>query len=109
MLSVDSSMLVCTVGYTTVVSACSIPRVLDHDTYSAHDAIGKVYIDLNPLLVKDSPSVITGWFPVYDTMHGKLYSTRKFTKLFITQVTIVARHSVLWNDVVPQFVMSVWL
>ena len=45
-------------------------RVLDHDTYSAHDAIGKVYIDLNPLLVKDSPSVITGWFPVYDTMHG---------------------------------------
>ncbi|KAL4225070.1 C2 domain-containing protein 5 [Mactra antiquata] len=45
-------------------------RVLDHDTYSAHDAIGKVYIDLNPLLVKESPSVITGWFPVYDTMHG---------------------------------------
>ncbi|XP_052271042.1 C2 domain-containing protein 5-like isoform X2 [Dreissena polymorpha] len=45
-------------------------RVLDHDTYSAHDAIGKVYIDLNPLLVKESPSVISGWFPVYDTMHG---------------------------------------
>ncbi|XP_060570762.1 C2 domain-containing protein 5-like [Ruditapes philippinarum] len=45
-------------------------RVLDHDTYSAHDAIGKVYIDLNPLLVKESPSVITGWFPIYDTMHG---------------------------------------
>ncbi|XP_052800135.1 C2 domain-containing protein 5-like isoform X2 [Mya arenaria] len=45
-------------------------RVLDHDTYSAHDAIGKVYIDLNPLLVKESPSIISGWFPLYDTMHG---------------------------------------
>ncbi|XP_045174900.2 C2 domain-containing protein 5-like isoform X1 [Mercenaria mercenaria] len=45
-------------------------RVLDHDTYSAHDAIGKVYIDLNPLLIKESPSIITGWFPIYDTMHG---------------------------------------
>lgn len=47
-------------------------RVLDHDTYSAHDAIGKVYIDLNPLLTssKDSPAVISGWFPIYDTMHG---------------------------------------
>lgn len=47
-------------------------RVLDHDTYSAHDAIGKVYIDLNPLLTsnKDSPTVISGWFPIYDTMHG---------------------------------------
>lgn len=94
-------MRFCTVDYPTVVSAYSIPRVLDHDTYSAHDAIGKVYIDLNPLLVKDSPSVITGWFPVYDTMHGKLYSTKKFTKLFIIQVTLVTRHDVLQNDVVP--------
>lgn len=25
-------------------------RVLDHDTYTSHDAIGKVYIDLKPLL-----------------------------------------------------------
>ena len=50
-----------------------IYRVLDHDTYSAHDTIGKVYIDLNPLLIstKDSPAVISGWFPIYDTMHGK--------------------------------------
>ncbi|KAK3095112.1 hypothetical protein FSP39_010454 [Pinctada imbricata] len=45
-------------------------RVLDHDTYSAHDAIGKVYVDLNPLLTKDMPNVISGWFPIYDTMHG---------------------------------------
>ena len=46
-------------------------RVLDHDTYSAHDAIGKVYIDLNPLLAKEHASVISGWFPIYDTMHGE--------------------------------------
>jgi hypothetical protein len=26
-------------------------RVMDHDTYSANDAIGKIYIDLNPLLL----------------------------------------------------------
>ncbi len=46
--------------------------MLDHDTYSAHDAIGKVYVDLNPLLTKDKPLFISGWFPIYDTMHGKL-------------------------------------
>jgi len=27
-------------------------RIMDYDTYSANDAIGKVYIDLNPLLIK---------------------------------------------------------
>ena len=26
-------------------------RIMDYDTYSANDAIGKVYIDLNPLLL----------------------------------------------------------
>nr|XP_018904193.1 PREDICTED: C2 domain-containing protein 5 [Bemisia tabaci] len=66
-------------------------RVMDHDTYSANDAIGKLYLDLNPLLhlqcmyptaktidasappvVTSMPSgsVLSGWFPVYDTMHG---------------------------------------
>ncbi|XP_048766244.1 C2 domain-containing protein 5-like isoform X2 [Ostrea edulis] len=45
-------------------------RVLDHDTYSANDAIGKIYVDLNPLLTKETPKVISGWFPIYDTMHG---------------------------------------
>ncbi|XP_059179627.1 C2 domain-containing protein 5-like [Physella acuta] len=44
-------------------------RVLDYDTYSAHDTIGKVYIDLNPLLSREN-STISGWFPIYDTMHG---------------------------------------
>lgn len=59
---------------------------MDHDTYSANDAIGKVYIDLNPLLLpaaslllksnwngeacSSTSSVMSGWLPVYDTMHG---------------------------------------
>ncbi|OXU23143.1 hypothetical protein TSAR_015077 [Trichomalopsis sarcophagae] len=67
-------------------------RLMDHDTYSANDAIGKVYVNLNPLLLPGVPppvkniwtleasinsstgsqagSVMTGWLPVYDTMHG---------------------------------------
>ncbi|CAB0035264.1 unnamed protein product [Trichogramma brassicae] len=68
-------------------------RLMDHDTYSANDAIGKVYVNLNPLLLPGTPppavkniwtleaamntstgsqggSVMTGWLPVYDTMHG---------------------------------------
>ena len=49
-------------------------RIMDYDTYSANDAIGKVYIDLNPLLLKaDSNRVssdgqkqimLSGWLPV---------------------------------------------
>ncbi|KAL0117799.1 hypothetical protein PUN28_008888 [Cardiocondyla obscurior] len=66
-------------------------RLMDHDTYSANDAIGKVYVNLNPLLLPgmlppvkniwtleaamntsagSQGSVMTGWIPVYDTMHG---------------------------------------
>ncbi|XP_046438599.1 C2 domain-containing protein 5-like isoform X2 [Daphnia pulex] len=63
-------------------------RLMDYDTYSANDAIGKVYLDLNPLLVTPGISgirgirseacsvpssgghVLSGWLPVYDTMHG---------------------------------------
>lgn len=64
-------------------------RLMDHDTYSANDAIGKVYLNLNPLLtpaaglstkygwsgdgsLKNQPSssIMSGWIPVYDTMHG---------------------------------------
>lgn len=30
-------------------------RLMDHDTYSANDAIGKVYLDLNPLLLPVPP------------------------------------------------------
>lgn len=45
-------------------------RVLDHDTYSAHDAIGRVYFDLTPLLQAEQRRNLNGWFPLYDTMHG---------------------------------------
>ena len=30
----------------------------------------QVYIDLTPLLWKDGVTEITGWIPIYDTMHG---------------------------------------
>lgn len=65
-------------------------RLMDHDTYSANDAIGKVYLDLNPLLLPSPPptkntsaseggttsanvtggATMAGWIPVFDTMHG---------------------------------------
>ena len=62
---------------------------MDYDTYSANDAIGKVYVDLNPLLInhesrtgseaeagtrpaarKGSGNILSGWFPIFDTIHG---------------------------------------
>ncbi|CAF4840941.1 unnamed protein product [Pieris macdunnoughi] len=56
-------------------------RLMDHDTYSANDAIGKVVISLAPLLAREAIStngvagppggaVMSGWIPVFDTMHG---------------------------------------
>ncbi|GAB0096729.1 C2 domain-containing protein [Sergentomyia squamirostris] len=59
-------------------------RLMDYDTYSANDAIGKVHICLNPLLIPGAVidpsgqtghghgkgSIMSGWFPVFDTMHG---------------------------------------
>lgn len=85
-------------------------RIMDYDTYSANDAIGKVYVDLNPLLIAGTErrgggggrqhaggdeavgggggssgvggggglggsrhgqgSMMSGWLPVFDTMHG---------------------------------------
>ncbi|XP_014661687.1 PREDICTED: C2 domain-containing protein 5-like [Priapulus caudatus] len=45
-------------------------RVLDYDTYSANDSIGMVYIDLNPLLISAAVTEFSGWFPIFDTMHG---------------------------------------
>uniref|UniRef100_A0A8D2N0X3 C2 calcium dependent domain containing 5 n=1 Tax=Zonotrichia albicollis TaxID=44394 RepID=A0A8D2N0X3_ZONAL len=36
----------------------------------ANDAIGKVYIDIDPLLYSEAATVISGWFPIYDTIHG---------------------------------------
>ncbi|XP_020713746.1 C2 domain-containing protein 5 isoform X2 [Ceratitis capitata] len=52
-------------------------RLMDYDTYSANDAIGKVNISLNPLCLEMSGptthgkgTVLSGWIPVFDTMHG---------------------------------------
>lgn len=74
-------------------------RLMDYDVYSANDAIGKVYLDLNPLLLPSTlnsgnaatlplrtenseasltsgsvasvaGSSFSGWVPVFDTMHG---------------------------------------
>ncbi|XP_060805901.1 uncharacterized protein LOC106131643 [Amyelois transitella] len=56
-------------------------RLMDHDTYSANDAIGKVVISLAPLLAREAinakstagghgGAVLSGWIPVFDTMHG---------------------------------------
>lgn len=56
-------------------------RLMDHDTYSANDAIGKVVISLAPLLAREinnvksttaphGGAVMSGWIPVFDTMHG---------------------------------------
>ncbi|XP_061395250.1 probable serine/threonine-protein kinase DDB_G0282963 [Musca vetustissima] len=51
-------------------------RLMDYDTYSANDAIGKVNISLNPLCLETSGqshgkgTVLSGWIPVFDTMHG---------------------------------------
>ncbi|XP_035896718.1 C2 domain-containing protein 5 [Anopheles stephensi] len=51
-------------------------RLMDYDTYTANDAIGKVYINLSPLLHSTSKSrtgkgsITSGWLPVYDTIHG---------------------------------------
>ena len=54
-------------------------RVFDYDTYSSHDAIGKVYFDLKPLLT-GCTDTISGWFPIYDTLHGQLSTA---SKLFV--------------------------
>ncbi|XP_063617935.1 C2 domain-containing protein 5 isoform X3 [Cydia splendana] len=56
-------------------------RLMDHDTYSANDAIGKVVISLAPLLARvantkggaaapHGGAMMSGWIPVFDTMHG---------------------------------------
>lgn len=48
-------------------------RVMDYDTYSANDAIGKVSLSLSPLLLqKDISRGMYGWIPIYDTMNGWL-------------------------------------
>lgn len=45
---------------------------MDHDIYTSHDAIGKVYICLNSLADsgQQATNTMDGWFPIYDTLHG---------------------------------------
>ncbi|KAI9208468.1 uncharacterized protein BJ171DRAFT_207984 [Polychytrium aggregatum] len=45
-------------------------KVMDYDQITYNDAIGTVFIDLNPLLSWDSNSCISGWFPIFDTLRG---------------------------------------
>ncbi|GAU98916.1 hypothetical protein RvY_09991-2 [Ramazzottius varieornatus] len=45
-------------------------RIMDYDTYSSHDAIGKIYVDLTNMLVSENRSSYTGWLPIYDTLLG---------------------------------------
>jgi C2 domain len=41
------------------------------DTHNGEDEIiGRVYVDLNPLLVSQDNNGINGWFPIYDTLTG---------------------------------------
>ncbi|KAJ3324791.1 hypothetical protein HDV06_006099 [Boothiomyces sp. JEL0866] len=44
--------------------------IMDYDQITYNDAIGTVFVDLNPLLTWDSTSQISGWFPIYDTLLG---------------------------------------
>jgi hypothetical protein len=44
---------------------------MDYDQYSAHDAIGRVYLSLASLINPLSGTIpLEGWFPIYDTLHG---------------------------------------
>lgn len=45
-------------------------KVMDYDTYSANDAIGKVCLSLNPLLLQNDSKGFSGYIPIYDTMNG---------------------------------------
>ena len=54
-------------------------RLMDHDTYSANDAIGKVYINLNPLLLPGvSPPVKNIW-TLEATVNSSVGSQRGLT------------------------------
>ena len=40
---------------------------MDFDQVSRDDAVGSVFIDLNPLTT-DEVDQIAGWFPIFDTL-----------------------------------------
>jgi len=45
-------------------------RIYDFDTLSSNDIVGIVLLDLNPLLLTDGPSSLSGWFPIHDSLRG---------------------------------------
>ncbi|KAL5264704.1 hypothetical protein ACHWQZ_G005697 [Mnemiopsis leidyi] len=45
-------------------------KVFDKDTVTANDPIGKVHVSLVPLTSPGNPNYLTGWFPIFDTLHG---------------------------------------
>ena len=45
-------------------------KVLDYDTITSDNSVGVIFIDLNPLLSVDTVDIISGWFPVFDTLLG---------------------------------------
>ncbi|KAJ3288689.1 hypothetical protein HDU79_004648 [Rhizoclosmatium sp. JEL0117] len=48
-------------------------KVMDYDQIGYSDAIGGVFVDLNPLLAWDSTSrdsTLSGWFPIFDSLRG---------------------------------------
>ncbi|XP_066911798.1 C2 domain-containing protein 5-like [Clytia hemisphaerica] len=45
-------------------------KVLDYDVYSSHDAIGKVTINLDTNIVQNGTKEMSGYYPIYDTLHG---------------------------------------
>lgn len=61
-------------------------RVWDQDQFSKDDIIGNMFLDLNNVLIYKESSEITGWFPVYDTFRGMLFSTIVFPRFTIASV-----------------------
>ena len=45
-------------------------KVWDKELYSADDAVGSVFLDLNCLLMHHAPERIAGWFPIFDSLEG---------------------------------------
>ncbi|KAJ3105317.1 hypothetical protein HDU97_008214 [Phlyctochytrium planicorne] len=45
-------------------------KVMDYDQITYNDAIGTVFIDLNPLLSWESRGQMSGWFPIFDNLRG---------------------------------------
>lgn len=57
---------------------------MDHDTYSANDAIGKVYFNLNPLLLPQPTIVqLSGQQTLADTLISNQSQTTGKTNVYL--------------------------